>query len=267
MSDGPLAGGLVIALRPDVPAARAIFDQVVAAAWTSRDDLVGVQGARVGSGRTDGEFWSAGEWFVKTRGTRRFAHAAEAIAAADRMLALKRQLGELTLVKTVFAVVATGDAPRVWTIAPTVITLRERLDEAAAGANWREFGRALTAFANALGEALSCSIDHGLGLDANPANFAIQGARLRYLDDDVAATTTALGLEDAFVARFAEYPTAPPEIWDLFVQRAADEIGARAPRALRAQLGLAGRLTAAATLRRAAPPHAARLCGLLEARA
>jgi hypothetical protein len=267
MADGgPFEGGRAVALRPDSPETRAIVDRVLGLRWTSRADLVGVQGARAGSGRSDGEFWQAADWFLKSRSTRRFDDAAAAAAAADRLFDVKRRLGVLAPARSVVAVVAApGRGWQVWTIAPQLVTLRERLDAAARDARWNEFGYAIAAFAAGLGETIVTSLHAGLGLDANPANFATQGARLRYLDDDVTATRDALGIEDAFAARFAEYPAAPAEVWDGYVRRMAAELLARSSPSVRARLGLARRFVAAATLWRGAAPHVERLLALLEA--
>ncbi len=266
MSGCPLDHARVVACRPDTPAARAVLDELVAVAWTPRADLVGVQGPRAGSGRTDGEFWQHGAWFAKSRAGRRHVDAGAAIAATERLYALKVRLGELTPARTlVVALAAPDEGAQVWTIAPRLQTLRERLDAAAEDARWPEFGLALTAFASGLGETLELSLGAGLGLDANPANFATQGARLRYLDDDVTATRDALGVEDAFVARFVEYPAAPPAVLDAYTRRMVDELRARTSAEIRARLDLDRRFTAAATLRRGTAPHVERLLAWLAA--
>jgi hypothetical protein len=263
---GPLDGGRAAAVRPDAGEARAIVERALGLRWRSRADLVGVQGARIGSGRTDGEFWEAEDWFLKSRATRRFGNGALAVAAADRLHELKERLGALTPARSVIAVI---EAPvrgwQVWTIAPRLVTLRERLDDAARAARWEGFGQAIAAFASGLGETVMASLEAGLGLDANPSNFATQGARLRYLDDDVSATREALGVEDAFVARFGEYPDAPAGVWEVYVRRMADELRARSSPAIRARLDLARRFTAAATLRRGAGRHVEVLLALVEA--
>lgn len=261
----PLGGATATVVHPDTVEARALLAHLLAQPWTSRADLVGVQGARAGSGRADGEFWEVEAWFLKTRAPRRFDDAAAAATALVHLAGLKARLGALAPARTVLAVLVR--APRrheLWTIAPRLVTLRERLDGAAGAGRWPEFDQVLAVFASALGAALALSLDDGLGLDANPANFAIQGARLRYLDDDVVATGDALGVEDAFVARFAEYPAAPPAVWAAYVRRVADELLIRLPAATWRRLGLADRLRAAATLRRGAAPHVAALVARVE---
>lgn len=254
----------IVAVRPDLASARRIASQVVELPWTSRSELVSVQGARVGSGRTDGEFWQAGAWFVKSRRGRRFHEVAPAIAAAEQLFELKQRLGPLVPANSVFVVVRAGGEAQVWTVSPVLVTIRERLDATAAQGRWREFAHAIAAFAVVLGETLTASLEKGLGLDANPANFAIQGARLRYLDDDVTSTRDALGIEDAFVARFAEY-APPPGVWETYVRRTADEVRARTTESDRHRLGLRRRFAAAGSLRRGTPAHVEHLLALVEA--
>lgn len=262
---GPLAGGQVVEVRPATTEARAVVERALGLTWASRAELVGVQGARIGSGRTDGEFWQAGGWFLKSRAARRWPAPAAALAALTELDQRRGALGALIPVRSALAVIVAPDGVhQLWTLAPLLITLRERLDAAAAGERWPEFGHALVGFAMALGEALTASLELGLGLDVNPANFAIQGARLRYLDDDVLVTREALGIEDAFLARFAEYPRAPAAVWEAYERRTGDEIVARVPSPVRARLALSARLRAAAVLRRGVGDSVARLVARIE---
>jgi len=262
---GPLAAGRALAVRPDQGDAWAAVHAGAALAWRSRTDLVAVQGARSGSGRSDGEFWEAPGWFLKTRATRHFADPTAALAALDDLDQLRRPLGPLVPARSTLLVWEHGDGRwRIWTLAPFLDTLRTRLDRAAAAGDWDQFGRALTAFATGLGETVEASVVHGRGLDANPANFAIQGARLRYLDDDVTLTHDALGVEDAFVTRFREYPDAPAALWEAYERRFGDELMARATADILRRLRLPVRLQAAAALQRRSGPHVARLLARLE---
>ncbi len=259
----PLAGGRVVDTRPETAEVRALIDAALTRSWRSRAELVGVQGARIGSGRTDGEFWDCEGWFLKSRATRRWVEVGPGREALATLHDRRRRLGPLVPARSALALIAAPDGGcQLWTLAPLLVTLRERLDVAAAAGAWTPFGYALIAFATGLGEAVTASVETGLGLDVNPANFAPQGARLRYLDDDVLATREALGLEDAFVGRFAEYPAAPPAVWEGYVRRTGDELVARAPAVLRTRL--AARLRAAAILRRQAAAHADRLAARLE---
>lgn len=257
----PLGSGRVLAVRPDDAAGRAIAE-VLTQPMTPRPDLVGVQGPRPGSGRTDGQFWEGDRWFVKSRGARIFGDAAAATAELERMAGLKVRLGVLAPQPSVVVLTVAPVGHQVWTIAPRLVTLRERLDAAARIGRWGEFDRALTAFVTALGEAVTCSREEGLGLDANPSNFAIQGGRLRYIDDDVTATRDGLGVEDGFVARLTEYQAAPRWVWDGFARRVGDELLARVPPT--ARRSLAARLTAAAVLRPGSTELAARVRARLE---
>jgi hypothetical protein len=249
-----LAAVRVLAARPSDATSLAVLDEIAGARLVARGDLVGVHGARPGSGRTDGEFWEGSAWFAKTRASRRYADVLHAIAELDRLYEIKLGLGALTPAGSVLTVV---DGPRgieLWTIAPRLTTLRERLDSAAAAARWDLFAQALAGFARGLGEAIACSIELGLGLDANPANFAVQGGRLRYIDDDVIATRAALGVEDAFVARIAEYAAAPAAVWRRYADQFADEIVARLAPERQRELGLGPRLVAAGELRPGVTP-------------
>jgi hypothetical protein len=260
----PLAGLQVVAVRPDRADARATAEQVFAGPAISRADLIGVHGPRPGSGRADGEFWQADPWFLKTRAVLGFAASSAAVAALERLFARKTALGALVPPRSIF-VVTTGSADgfQVWTLAPRLVTLRERMDDAAAAGRWEALARALAGFALGLGEAVSASLDAGLCLDASPANFAACGGRLRYIDDDVAASHDALGVEDAFVARFTEY-AAPEAVWLAYAQRFARELALRVTPGALARLRFAVRLKAAASLRRGSAPYVERVLAALE---
>jgi len=255
----------VVAVRPVGRRALTVAEEALSGDLVPRADLVGVQGPRPGSGRSDGEFWQGERWFVKSRAGRVFPSAAPALAALDQLYEVKVRLGELAPSGTVLAVTEhDGGHHQLWTIAARLVTLRERLDDARAAERWDDFSRALVGFARGLGEAISASVEHGLGLDPNPGNFAVQGGRLRYIDDDVTATRDALGVEDAFVARFAEYADAPAAVWASYVARFGDELVAHvaADHPLRARFG--PRVVAAAVLKPAAAPHVERLLARLE---
>jgi hypothetical protein len=232
----------------------------------SRSDLAGVHGPRPGSGRSDAEFWQAGDWFLKSRSTRVYGKLTDATTALDALFAVKRALGELAPARSILAVAA-GEAGslQLWTIAPRLVTLREGLDAANRAADWVDFARVLAGFGLALGESLACSIDGGLCLDPNPANFAVQGGRVRYIDDDVARSRDAIGIEDAFVARFAEYAAAPSAVWDGYVARFVRELALRVSPRERTRLRLVERLRAAARLRRASGPYIDRVLAEQEA--
>jgi hypothetical protein len=267
MAAAALAHLRVEAIRPDGDDdARRLAGELLAGPLVPRGDLVGVHGPRAGSGRSDGEFWQADAWFLKSRAVWVFGERAAAVAALDRRFAVKRALGDLVPSRSIYAVTAgPPGAFQLWTIAPLLVTLRERLDAASAAARWDDFARALAGFGLALGEALTASLDGGLCLDASPANFAPQGGRVRYIDDDVVDRRDALGLEDAFVARFTEYPAAPAALWDDYAARFTRELDARSSPDDRARLRLAERLRAAATLRRGSAPHVERVLAALEA--
>jgi hypothetical protein len=112
-------------------------------------------------------------------------------------------------------------------IAPHLVTLRESIDAAHRAARWDALARVLARFGLALGEALAALLDHGLCLDPSPANFAVQGGRVRYIDDDVARSRDATGIEDAFTGRFGEYAGVPAEVWDGYAARFVRELALR----------------------------------------
>lgn len=266
MTARPLASTLVAVVRPDRVEARTTAERVLAGPLVSRKDLVGIQGPRPGSGRADGEFWQADGWFLKSRSIRVYDHLERATTALDSLFADKCALGELSPWRSIFVVAASQVGTfQLWTIAPRLVTLRERLDAASTAASWDEFARALSGFGLALGEALSSSVEGGMCLDPNPANFAVQGGRVRYIDDDIARSRDALGIEDAFVARFAEYAGVPTAVWAGYEQRFVREIACRVSQRERTRLRLAERLRAAATLRRASRPYVDRVIAALEA--
>jgi hypothetical protein len=92
----------------------------------------------------------------------------------------------------------------------------------------------------------------------------VQGGRVRYIDDDVARSRDAIGIEDAFAGRFGEYAGVAPEVWDGYVLRFARELALRVSPDERVRLRLAVRLRAAARLRPASAVHVERVLGALE---
>jgi hypothetical protein len=55
----------------------------------------------------------------------------------------------------------------------------------------------------------------------------VQGGRVRYIDDDVAGSRDAIGIEDAFVGRLGEYAGVPAGVWDGHVVRFVRELALR----------------------------------------
>src|SRR5262249_8200904 len=209
---------------------------VLAGPLVGRGDLVASRGASA----HNGEFWQADGWFLKSRAIRRYEQLEHATMALDSLYAVKRALGDLSPARSIFAVaINIPGVFQLWTIAPQLVTLRERLDRTSAAGRWDDFAGALAGYDLALGESLSSSIDDGLCLDPSPTNFATQGGRVRYIDDDVAASRDAVGIEDAFVARFAEYPGAPATVWDAYVWRFVRELSLRISPQDRSRLQLA----------------------------
>lgn len=246
ITTGPPAATRVVAVRPDRLDERAVAERVLA-------------------GAASGEVWQADGWFANSR-SRRYDHLDQATAALDSLFAVKRALGELSPARSILAVAATpAGAFQLWTIAPQLVTLRERLDATAAAARWDDFAGALAGYDLALGESLSSSIDTGICLDPSPTNFATQGGRVRYIGDEVAINRDALGLEEAFVARFAEYPAAPAAVWDAYVWRFVRELALRLSPKDRSRLQLTQRLRSAAVLRCAGRPYVDRVLAALEA--
>lgn len=263
MTTGPLASLHVVAVRPERADARATAERLLAGPLVGRRDLAALRQPSPGH---DGEFWQADGWFLKSRAVRRYDQLEQAMAALDGLYAVKRTLGELSPAHSILAVAVTAAGGfQLWTIAPQLVTLRERLDKTSAAARWDDFAGALAGYDIALGESLSSSIDTGLCLDPSPANFATQGGRVRYIDDDVAINRDAPGIEDAFVARFAEYPATPATVWDGYVWRFTRELTLRLSPSDRARLGLAKRLRSAVVQRCAGQPYVDRVLAALEA--
>ena len=263
MTSRALASVQLAAVRPDRPEQRAIAERVFAGPLICRTDL-GARRAR--SGRDDREFWQGDGWFLKSRLLRRYEDLGRATAALASLFAVKRALGELSPTQSILVVAAHPPGGyQLWTLAPLLVTLRERLDATSAAASWDAFAIALAGYGLALGESLSSSIDAGICLDPSPANFAIQGGRVRYLDDDVAVNRQALGIEDAFVARFAEYAGAPRSAWEAYVWQFVRELALRLSPGDYRRRRLAGRLRAAGMLRGAGRPNVDRVLAALEA--
>jgi len=263
MTTGPLASLRIMAVRPDREQERATAERVLAGPLVGRDDLAARRGRRPGG---TGELWQGDGWFLKSRALRKYEQLEQATSALDGLFAVKRALGELSPARSILAVAATtSGAYQLWTIAPQLVSLRERLDGTSAASRWDDFAGALAGYDLALGESLSSSIDAGICLDPSPTSFATQGGRVRYIADDVAANRNAAGLEEAFVARFAEYPEAPAAVWDAYVWRFVRELTLRLSPRDRSRLQLADRLRAAALRRCAGRPYVDRVLAALEA--
>ena len=271
MTDGALAAMRLVAVRPDRADERATAERVLAGPLVDRRDRALRGTSTAGGGGAGGgagsEFWQADGWVVKSRSPRPYHQLDQATAALDRLFAVKRALGELSPARSILAVTATGGGGefQLWTIAPPLVTLRERLDATAAAARWDDFAGALAGYDLALGESLSSSIDTGICLDPSPTNFATQGGRVRYVGEEVAINRDALGLEEAFLARFAEYPAAPATVWDAYVWRFVRELALRLSPKDRSRLQLTERLRSAALLRCAGRPYVDRVLAALEA--
>jgi hypothetical protein len=263
MTTGPMTPLRVVAVRPDRDEERATAERVLAGPLVGRDDLAAMRGRRRAG---TGELWQADGWFLKSRALRKYEQLDQATSALDGLFAVKRALGELSPARSILAVAATATGTyQLWTMAPQLVTLRERLDATSAAGRWDDFAGALAGYDLALGESLSSSIDAGICLDPSPTNFATQGGRVRYIAEDVAANRDALGLEEAFLARFAEYPDAPPTVWDAYVWRFVRELTLRLSPRDRSRLQLADRLRAAALRRCAGRPYVDRVLVALEA--
>lgn len=71
---------------------------------------------------------------------------------------------------------------------------------------------------------LEVSLEHGIGLDMNPSNFAFadpQSEQLYYLDDEFYAQHDCFDIAEAVVARIPEEPQAAPEKWEPWGQQLA----------------------------------------------
>jgi hypothetical protein len=260
---GRPGAGRIIAVSPDRAEERATAERVLAGPLRLRIELNGPQ-ARRASGRIGGELWQDECWYLRSPAARVFRDPRSVRAALDRLAADKRALGELTPARTILIVTAEGtERFRLWTLAPRLTTLRDALDAASIVGAWEIFARALAAWSDALGTALASSLETGHSLDVDPACFATQWGRLRYVDDAVTARRDAPGIEDAFAGRFGEYP-APAAVWEEYTGRVAREL-ARLSRARRSALQLDERLRAAAIDRPAAAPYLARLRAALAA--
>jgi hypothetical protein len=253
-------------LFPDTRAMHELVLALLRAHLLPRTDLVGVQGKGNGSGRHDGEFWQDARCFLKTRQDRKFTDEGQAIRAFARLCAMKLKLDSLTPAKSLMVVLQSPAGTfEVWTVAPLLFTLREELNAAHAQGNEAALCRGLVAYAHCLGRALESAEQLSLSIDAHPANFARQGGRPRYIDDDAAERRDAVGIEDAFLARISDYPDVSEETWVTYALRFCAEAKLQLPEGSLTREALPERLRHAARLKPSTSAWAEHIARLLEA--
>ncbi|WP_394841964.1 GTPase domain-containing protein [Pendulispora brunnea] len=176
-----------------------------------RHDLAGQHGLADGSGASDTIILQAGSYCLKTSQRRHFSTFEAARDALVRTARLKRMLGELLPGDTVLCLASDGDnGTWLWTISPWLSTLRSRMlqaddDEDAAI-------DALRHFAAAAVDAMLLASRQSLILDLHPSNFALDGKRVVYVDDDVGIGANHPALGYALIQRIEECAHAPRRV-------------------------------------------------------
>lgn len=135
-----------------------------------------------------------GSLCAKTSRERRIEDPAAARAALLDLARARVRLGDLHAPDTTL-VLATGPdgATWLWTVAPWVTTLRERLD---ATGDEAAVASAARAYADAIAQALVLAVRDGVGLDVDPSHFGQVGDRIVYLSDAISTTSSAAAILD-----------------------------------------------------------------------
>lgn len=154
--------------------------------------------------------YGADGWCLKTSTSRRFDDDDAARMALIELARTKTTLGALPIEGTVLAI--GGDAATgywVWTFAPWRTSLRGAMTGAIAAGDPEALGAVLVQLVGAVTEAFERALRAGQGLDLHPSNFAMDGERLVYLDDEPPPAPPVPNAAHAILQRAGELPAYP----------------------------------------------------------
>jgi signal recognition particle receptor subunit beta len=171
-----------------------------------RTDLVGRPSASNGSGTSDAFIYQAGKWCLKTSLRRRYLDSVEAKSALLALVRSKLWLQAFLASETVLSLSADRKGVHwLWTVTPWLVTLREQMAHADAASDERALGRALGEFAKTAVASLALAVRSGVAMDVHPSNFARDGGRTVYLDDDIRKGNALPAIGYNLLQRVEEY--------------------------------------------------------------
>jgi signal recognition particle receptor subunit beta len=223
---------------------RQVLQALVSLPPERRDDLVGRHGTSDGSGASDVIILQQGDWCLKTSRRRCFATVDDGRVALAQLARRKVGLGAWVHPDTVLCVAAADDGVCwLWTVTPWLTTLRAWMRSAARASNDDELAKALEVFADVVMASVKLAAQAGTVLDVHPANFAVAGDRIVYLDDDIVAGSSLPTVGHAIVRRIDEYAEHPAAV-ERYVSRLAAGLSELSPEIGR-RLDLRNRIEAA----------------------
>lgn len=196
----PVAPQQVAAVLPANLPIDTLLGRLAAEPLCIRSDLRGTSNARGGSGGLFGHFVEAGDWFIKANAGKRYDTLAEATAQEQGAEHLRQELEIYHPDRVWF--VSCGLDEHLWTcsLTPKLLVLRQ-LFESSGGDSadaWRHYERALEL-------AFRLALERSVFLDCNPNNFAVDGDRLYYIDDDLVFEPGGVSFVTQALLRLREY--------------------------------------------------------------
>jgi hypothetical protein len=206
-----------------------------------RPEFVQRQGKVDGSGKADTVLYSAGDYCLKTSTRRRFDKEAVALSQLDGLVRRKNSLGALLPNPTVL-MLQPDDSGHLWlwTISAWTPSLRAEMAQAEASHANALLSDCLVRYAQASFAALAL-LDQGVCLDVNPSNFAREGNRIVYIDDDIESLRAMPLLGYAWLKRVDEYAQMP-DCTDRYIRELETGLLERVPARLATELGLVSSL-------------------------
>ena len=170
-----------------------------------RTDLVGGSNRTGGSAGALGRFAEIGGWFFKTSAHRCFEQQSRALRDELAREELRQGLGIYSPARIWFA--SLGTDARVWccSLTPTLPVLRDVWNATSPEADLTCWQLYLAAFE----VSFECAATGAILLDCNPNNFALDGEKLRYIDDDLGVDGGRAPFGHQALLRLREYESSP----------------------------------------------------------
>jgi hypothetical protein len=147
---------------------------------------------------------------LKTSLRRRYLDSVEAKSALLALVRSKLWLQAFLASETVLSLSADRKGVHwLWTVTPWLVTLREQMAHADAASDERALGRALGEFAKTAVASLALAVRSGVAMDVHPSNFARDGGRTVYLDDDIRKGNALPAIGYNLLQRVEEYEHRP----------------------------------------------------------
>ncbi len=170
----------MVAIEPPGALVEGLLRRLARGSFAERSDLTGGSNLAGGSASAFGRFVELESEFLKASTRRRYAELGEALAAELAAEGRRRRLGIYHPERVWF--LSRGTDGWLWagSLTPRLPMLREDFNRPGGPQ-----GRTWSLYLEALELSLSLAEREGVFLDWNPSNFALEGGRLFYVDDDL----------------------------------------------------------------------------------